>query len=323
MLSLLLPGLIFFILLAGFYSGMETAAYRASQVRLRALSEQGHAGALLAVRLLAAMPVLITTTLIGHNLAVYIATYLLTSHFEHAHYTDAEVWATICLTPFCFIFAETLPKRIGNVRPDPYLLFGSRVAAVSRIAFYPLGLALGGIQYFLYKGLDRLGYQPVTLSGRDRLREHFEAGMAEQVLSPHQHDLLERILEIQELTVRDVMIPLSRAFVIEEDTAIKTAAARMADDGRHFASLVDRSGQPLQKLVSLKTMLRNPDACDQPVHHCAEAQIVVDANTSIYNALRKLREARTRVALATGRSGTPIGIVTLNGILEPIAGMMV
>ena len=195
------------ILLAGTYAGLETAVYRASRVRLQFLIEEGDSSAAQALDLVSQQDTVVTNTLIGHNAAVYAATFLLTAHYEGLHYPHAEFLATISLTPFCFILAEILPKRIAHFMPNDYVLTTSRIARWSMVIFLPLGWLLGGIGLSLQKLLKNMGYQSPDVSGRAGLLEYLEASVAEDILSQNQHQMLRRILDIQEMNVREVMIP--------------------------------------------------------------------------------------------------------------------
>lgn len=320
LIFLILLGVAGAIVMAGYYAGLETALYRCSQVHLRSLAEAGDHRASAALTFSQRLAVMVTTTLIGHNLAVYMATFLLTRHLETEFHHNAEVVATAALTPFCFIFAETLPKRIAHILPAPYLLQTVTLTGLSRRLYAPLGILLGFTGRLLNRILVYFGYHTQDVQGREQLLEYIEASAADEVLSDNQHQMLRRILAVQELSVRDVMIPLQKAFVLPADASCQRAAQRMREMNHNRVCLTDRSGAPTGELVTLNDILRAEANPDQPVQHLARPMILLDSNVGLTKALERMRQTRARIALATGRSGKPVALVTLRDILSSIVG---
>lgn len=304
---------------AGFYSGSETAAYGASQARLNHLALDGDRRAQLSLRLLAGLPALVTATLIGHNLAVYLATYSLTSCLESRGVTEAELWATLALTPACFIFAEVLPKRLAHAAPERFLLRAAEPLSLSRAAFRPLGAALRAMAWLLNR-LLKLGDSAQVASGRRKLLEHFEAGLAENLLSESQHLMARRIMVIEEMRAVDVMIPLAKAFMLREDCQCLEAARAMHDAGHRRALLCNRAGTPTGGMVTLNAIMRAVPTAGQPVSTLAREAVTVDQRSSVARTIARLRARRAHLAIVTGKRGAPVGIVTANLLLGNIVG---
>lgn len=319
-LLLILGGVTAGVFMAGFFGGYETAAYGASGVRLRALRDAGDERAGTGLRLLKSLAPLITTTLIGHNLSVYMGTFILTRYLEELQMHRAEIVATLTLTPICFVFAETLPKRIAHATPNEYLLAGARSTDLSQRIFRPLGWVLGLIAQLLQDILTRMGYHTESSTGRTRLLEYFEAGFASRVLTRVQHELVQRILTAQEQSVRNVMIPFARAVVVGEHETCRVAAERMVTEDHRRAPLVDRTGAPTGRMVTLNDVLRNPASLDQPVTQIARTIPTVHGNTRLHNALRRMQSERARIALVVGRGDTPVGFITMSDLISTVVG---
>lgn len=319
-LLLVLLGIASSVLLAGMYSGAETAAYGASTVRLRLRAAAGDHLAGVALRMLGRMPELITTTLIGHNVSVYLATYLMTAHYEMAGFQNAEVVATFTLLPFMFIFAETLPKRAAHTICNHFVVETTRILWYSRWLFRPLGLLLGSVSHLLRNVLDYFGIDSPDPSGRARLQERLEACRAEGILTEAQHRIAEKILEIEEKTVREAMMPASKAFRVPEQATCREAVAMMHDAGYNRALLVDKAENYTGRMATLNTILRNPGAPEQPVVNLAMDAVTLEVNLSVAKALLKMRESHARVAIVVNRNGNPVGVVTLSRLLSNIVG---
>jgi len=301
---------------------METAAYGASSVRLLHLAAKGDARAAGAMKLINAIPRLVTATLIGQNMAVYAGTFLLTRQLEESGLHDAEAWATLALTPAFFIFAETLPKRIAHAVPNRYTLTGSRIMLVSCRLFAPIGLALGAAGAVARLLLKKFGLHSQMATGRLRLLESLEAGAADGILTEEQRQIAFRIMEAEKLRVGDVTIPLTQAFTLPEDCSCREAAEKMLAASWRRASLVDKAGNLTGRKVTLNYIMKHPASLDQPVSQLSSDMASLNQNMLLGRALRKMREERRRVAIVTGKSGLPVGIVTVSDMLSRIVGTM-
>ncbi len=323
MILVVLAGITAAVMMAGFFSGLETAAYRASHIRLRRLAEEGDARARQSLGLLGNLASVVTTTLIGHNLAVNLATFLLTRDLEHVPgIGNAELAATILLTPFCFLMAEVVPKRLAYARAEKYVLAGVNLCHIFTACFLPLAFMLGSIARGLNLLLNHMGLSTRRSQGRERLLEYLEASAAEQVLTPEQHRMALRIMAIDELNVGDIMIPAARAVCVREDMDCAEAARVIHRAGLRRALLADKGGRLVGMQISLDRIMRNPASMNQPVRQLATEMLALDVNTPAGSALRKLKQKNTRMALATGKGGSPVGVVTASDLLGRVVGAM-
>lgn len=309
MIIIIILGVAAAILTAGFYAGLETAAYRTSQVRLRYLAESGDRIANTATILMKNMPGFITVTLIGHNLAVYAATFLITREFETLHIREAELFATAILAPICFVFAETTPKQLACTMADSYMLQSTRIVLCSRIVFAPINLILNGISKILHAVLVHFNAASLAHTGRNRLIEYLKASVAEGVLTDRQQQITQRIMEIEELTVGELMIPMARVFNVSEEDNCRTAAEKMIAADFHRAMLTNRSGDASGTFVTLFDIMSNPATLDQPATCFAREALRINQRTSIAKALHRMKATHAPLALVTGKGNRIVGLV--------------
>ena len=142
MIWLLLAALVCTILIQGFYSGIETGAYCVNRARLQVALDGKRRNAETVSSLLASMPILIATTLVGTNVAVYTSTAIVTAWFQRAGFHYAEIGATLALTPILFVFAEVTPKTLYARNADSLFYTMAPLLRASKIAFRPATLLL-------------------------------------------------------------------------------------------------------------------------------------------------------------------------------------
>ena len=124
--AVLISAIVFFIILAGLFSGAETGLYRLSRLRLRLGVEKKRLSFVMLSKCMNDSTGLLLSMLIATNLAYYLTTSIVTNIFlckvetEHA----AELFATLLTAPMLFVFSELIPKNIFFYRADslmPYL----------------------------------------------------------------------------------------------------------------------------------------------------------------------------------------------------------
>ncbi len=310
------------LVLSAFFSGLETAAYSSSPIRLQHRAGEGDGFAARALQLLKNLSGLVTTTLIGNNLTVYLGTFFLTRRLAGAEISNAEIVATLCLTPVYFLFAESLPKRLAHARADDYLSASARTARSFHLAFLPFGFLLAGFARSLQGMLRRWWGAALEATGRQMLFEHLEAGLAEGLLNERQHRMVRRVLDLEAMEIGDIMIPFAEALAIRENETCREALARMVRAGHRRAPVLDRSGRPLHRLVALNAILRRPQSLEQPVQDVAQEALTLDARLTVTRALRKMRAENARLVIVTGRAGRAVGVLTLSDILSYVAGAL-
>ena len=134
---LAIPAMLVLLLLEGFFSGSEIALVHADKLRLRARASKGNRGAQLALRLFERPEVLLTTTLIGTNIAVVTLTTLGTLLMMRAFGELGELYAFLLFTPLLLVFGEIVPKSVYQQKADelaPVVVYPLRLFT---LLFYP------------------------------------------------------------------------------------------------------------------------------------------------------------------------------------------
>ena len=299
---------------SGFCSATEIALYRASRVRLRAEAEAGDRRAAAVLRSLGNLTALVTTMIVGSNIANYIGTFLLTWRLESAGSGWAEVWAAVILTPVFFVFAEMLPKQLAIAQPDRWAMRVAWWTAALRWVLWPMTAVLGVMPWIV----GRLRGNSEEPTGRARVLEHLDVGVAENVLSPEQNRMARRVMELESLTLRDVMTPIGECLLVGAEESCGTVARKLLDSGAASAVVLDAAGKPSGKLVTVNRLLQSSAPTSAPVGGYGRDIPRLDGRMSLPAALRHIRPSRMRWAVVTGRGGGVIGVMSLRGLLERI-----
>lgn len=312
--------------ISGFFSGSETAMTATSKFRIHSLGEKGDHRAGLVVRLLGNKERLIGGILIGNNVvntgAAALTTAVLLSLFGEA----GILYATIIVSVLVIIFCEILPKTIAINHPDRVALLVSRPLSVIVAALGPIIVVIEALvrRMVVLLGIRDAGMRDI-LSGTEELRGQVQLLHQEGEVGKSDRDMFEGLLDLQDLTVEDVMIHRSEMRAINADLP----ASEIVSDALSFPftriPLWRDSPDNIVGLLHAKDLLRALHAGDRRSDDIDISQIArnpwfVSAATPLRAQLNAFRARKQHFALAVDEYGKVLGLVTLEDILEEIVG---
>ena len=320
-------GIALAVLASGFFSGNETGAYRLNRVRLHLAEQKGRPEAKLLVRMLSDMRGQICVMLIGTNLSVYVATLLATRLWQSAAALDAgplygETMATLTLTPLLFVFAELVPKDIFNTHADRLVYRSARLLWLANVVFRSLALVavLKGVSS-LWTALTRGRRQSDPFPARARLRSILRDSAAEGVVTPYQNELVEKIMNLRSVSVRQAMIP-----------AAKVACLRQGASNAEFRELVgscpysrlpvlQTGGHQVTGIVRVNDILQQVAFDEQlDLDRFVRETLEMSPSMTVTQAIFAMQKSRAAMAIVRNPRGQYIGILTLKDLVEEIVG---
>lgn len=201
--------------LSFFFSGIETAFYRVSKMRLNIDAQTGDQASRHILRFVTNPSLFVATILIGNNLANYLTTYAISSAAIHGlgEISDlVEVGVTILFAPIVFVFGELLPKTLHYLAPLRMLKRYFTAFRLAHACLLPLSWPL-----ILFTGLLRkLGgvqQEPMMkILGRRPLANVIGQGHEEGVVTQVQHDLIQGVFLNASLKLDSLVTPREVAF---------------------------------------------------------------------------------------------------------------
>lgn len=320
-LSALMGLLVTLLLLSAFFSGSETALVSLNRYQLRHKARQGHRGARLAERLLQRPDRIIGLILLGNNLVNFSAASLVALIALKIGGQPAVALGTVILTLVVLIFSEAAPKTLAALHPE-------RIAYPAAVIYYPLlkitypivwltNVASNGVLFLL--GV-RGGDSELTALTREELRTVVhEAGGR---ISNRYQKMLLNILDLEKVTVDDVMVPHNEIVGIDLD-----------DDTTEIENLISRSEHTrlpvyrdnIDQIVGILHLRRLANLVQRSFDHDALRQLLdepyfVPEGTPLSTQLVQFQRRSERIAFVVDEYGDIQGIVTLEDILEEIVG---
>mgnify|MGYP001818402005 FL=1 len=317
-----LIGLLFaLLLLSAFFSGSETALVSLNRYQLRHKARQGHRGARLADLLLQRPDRLIGLILLGNNLVNFSAASLVAIIAFEMGGEPAVALGTLMLTLVVLIFSEAAPKTLAAMHPE-------RLAFPAAMIYYPLlkitypivwltNVASNGVLYLFGVRSGDAELQPLT---REELRTVVhEAGGR---ISRRYQQMLLSILDLEKVTVDDVMVPHNEIIGIDLDDEIEEIEAIISKSEHTRLPVYEDNVDNVVGILHLRRLANlAPRSFDKTsIRSLLDEPYFVPEGTPLSTQLVQFQRRRERVALVVDEYGDIQGIVTLEDILEEIVG---
>lgn len=321
-ISALVGVLIFLILLSAFFSGSETGLVSLNRYRLRHLAKIRHRGAVRASRLLERPDRLIGLILLGNNfvniLASSIATVLALRLWGEAGIAIAAGLLTLII----LIFAEVTPKTLAVLNPERIAFPAAYVLSPLLKVMYPFVWLVNIIANNLIRlfGVDVDSDTNQEITTEELRMVVNEAG----AMIPRRHQMmLTNILDLEKVTVDDIMVPRNELVGIDLDNDWDTILKQIGNS-RHTRIPVYRTDiNNVLGIIHVRNMLemlqQKEVSKDALIQHIREAYFVPEG-TPLNTQLLHFQHEKRRLGLVVDEYGDVQGLVTLEDILEEIVG---
>ncbi len=315
-LLLLLVALLIF---SGFSSGSETGMMASNKVKLRHNSKKNR-GARRALRLLARPDILLSAILVGNNFANILASSVVTIIFID-YFGGNVLVGSIILTIVILIFSEITPKTIATVYPEKFAEKSSWVLKGLIFIFKPI-IAL--TNFISSRLLKLLNVDPADSAENDNLN----SGELRTLLKEHgdlipdqSRTMLRSILDLEDLTVEDIMIPAAEMVGIdlnnpnEAESIIKSSFySRLPVFKGSFDNMVG--------VLHLKDSHEFIECIEnnQSVDPFLSETYFVSQSTKLAHQLREFQNLDKNIGLVVDEYGEIEGLISIEDLFSEIVG---
>ena len=320
----LLFGLLFLLVcLSAFFSSSETGMMSINRYRLSHQAKSGERRAQRVVRLLARPDRLIGVILIGNNfvnnLAASIATIIAIHFFGDV---SGPAISTLTLTIVILIFAEVTPKTYAAIKPE-------RIAFPASLALEPLLKGLYPLVWLvnaMSNGLLRLLGVKNIEGGADNLtRDELRTVVHEAgTMIPRRHQaMLLSILDLENVTVNDIMVPRHEIAGIDLDDDLESILAQIRASQHTRVPVFKGDINNIIGILHLRNAARflsKREVTKAAIVQEAREPYFIPESTPLHTQLLNFQQQKRRIGIVVDEYGDVEGLVTLEDILEEIVG---
>ncbi|MDY6913813.1 MAG: CNNM domain-containing protein [Planctomycetota bacterium] len=306
------------VILYALYAGLETGVYTLNKIRLNLYAEQSRRSARLLHGMLAKPNNLLAVLLIGTNIPCYAATFAVSAIFVTAGYAHRAEWLTLIVaTPILFVVGDSIPKGLFHRRAERLVYRLAWLLKASDVLFKLIGVS------YLVRGLSWVIFHLAGAGGLRQQGLHEVPGgivaeaHASGVLSQFQSVMAERVMQLADVTLVDVMIPMRDVVSARSNITLRQVTQLFADCNYSRVPLLDAGGRVVGVLDLYDVVAEAPTG---PPANKMATPLCLPAETPVSDALYRMQRTGAAMAVVESAGGRHIGIATVKDLVEEIVG---
>ncbi|MBS1813996.1 MAG: HlyC/CorC family transporter [Acidobacteria bacterium] len=345
-----------FILATAFFVAAEFALVSIRETRFEQLVAAGRPGAATALRLKRNMDEFLPANQLGVTLAslalgylgeaslaeivlqiIHHTGFLQTNPFIQHHllvYTHGFSIAVsfFLITYFEVLLGEQVPKALALQRGERIAIaIAGPMDVFIRITRPAVKLMRGSAAIVLRAFRVHQTSEEGDTHSPEEIKLVATASRRGGLLPPFQEQIIHRAIELNHVTVREVMTPRSRIFSLPADMPIERASARIVDEQHSRIPVFD----PQQGAEHIVGIVYSKDISRLMHFHAASHRagdtgltlrtvmrdiLLVPETKLVAELLQEFRERRRQIAIVVDEFGSTVGLVTAEDLLEQVVG---
>ncbi len=234
------------------------------------------------------------------------------------------------------ILGELVPKSLALQRSEQVALAVAGPMDVFLTLTRPLSYVMSRAAGWVLRALGSRRIREGAVHSPDELKLIVTASRQFGEIPPFQEEMIHHALELDNITVREVMVPRPAIFSLPGDLTIADALARVVEEQHSRVPVYDPQRGP-EHIVGVLyaqdlmrwTRLRLTTAPDQPVAARVAAMkisqimhdvLVVPETKVLTELLEEFKERKRHLAVVVDEFGSTAGVVTVEDVLEQIVG---
>lgn len=334
----LLVGLI--VAANGFFAAAETSLLSSRRSRLQQLADEGNSGAKAALHLLEFPERLLSVTQVGvtlaslglgwageetiHQLLLSWMQPLIMPWTETIIPILALVLSFGIMTYMHVVIGEVVPKNIAIETADRFAVLVAPILVVfGRLA----GPLVTIIERSSRRISAKLGLKGEGEGGGHTVEElKFIVALSEEEgkLPKFQQLAIQRLLELEDYSAREIMVPRSQMVAVPVDTTMEQLLILLNEHQFSRLPIYEQSPDQIIGIVHLKDLvhmlMQRRGVSKFAVRNVMRVPIFVPETRSISDLIDVFRAHNTHMAVVVDEHGSTTGVVTLEDVLEQVFG---
>ncbi|MDI3383596.1 hemolysin family protein [Xenophilus aerolatus] len=316
----------------------EMALATSRRARLAALAEAGDAGAIAALKLMESPTQFLSTVQIGITsigmlsgivgeaafagpLAVWMESHGMGEGTASVASTALVVTA---ITFFTIIFGELVPKRIGQLYPEPVSRWIARPMRMLAKVAKPFVWLLSGATATVLK-LLRIDSSAARAVTEEEISASLEEGVDAGVIEMHEHQMVRNVFHLDERRLSSLMVPradiewMQAGFTVA-DALDKVAAAAALNLVHSWYPVCRNSLDDVVGVISVARLLQLGRDHEGTIESAVQTASFVPETLTGLELLEQFRARAGRLVFVVDEYGVVQGLMTPRDLLEAITG---
>jgi Mg2+/Co2+ transporter CorB len=263
---------------------------------------------------------LLSLILIGNNFTHTLATAIATVIAIRIWDDSAVLAVTVFMTIVMIIFAEVMPKTIAALKPESIAFPASYILKPLSKLLSPLVTLVSLVSNNITK---LIGINLEDSIDEELKPEEMKTLLQNSGIPLSQQKMLMGILDMDYLSVNDVMVPRNEIVGIDLDNPIEEILKELQESDYTYIPFFKDSLDNIQGFLTVNKkadFLGRQEISHQTLISELEEPLFIPENTQLYKQLINFQSLDTKVGLIVDEYGDIEGLITFRDILEIIVG---
>ena len=306
------------LLLSAFFSATETAFTSLNRIKMKNMANDDVKNAKLVLKLEDRYDKLLSTILIGNNIAnigmTAIATVMFVALLGGSLGPTAS---TMVMTVAVLIFGEISPKNIAKEHPEGFALFAAPIMRGLMWIFTPLN-----VFFSLWKKLlgKIFGTQENGSYTEDELITIVEEAQIGGSIGKEQQELITNAIEFDDLEAIDVITPRVDIVAVELGTSVEEIGRTFKESGLSRLPVYEDDLDNIIGIINQKDFHNYVVGENRELEQYIKPVAYVAESIKAAVLLKKMQTKKTHIAIIVDEYGGTTGLVTMEDIIEELVG---
>lgn len=312
------------LLISAFFSMTETAYSSVGRLRMKTLVELDKQGSKKALWIVDNFDRTLTTLLVGNNLAnialATVSVLLFSGLFSHLSNADTiiTIMNTVVMTIVILTFGEILPKSIAKSSAEKICLLESKFVYFLIKVMTPITYPFLVLNRKVTSRIDNDNKISVTESDLETIIGTMEE---EGSIDEEEADMLQKVLDLSEITVEEIMTPRVDMIAVEVNDDVKTITEVFLKNRFSRLPVYDTNTDNIIGILSERDFYTKLIK-DQNINirRMIRPALFIPYSTKVDALIELLQTKNMHLAVVVDEYGGVDGIVTMEDALEELVG---
>ncbi len=308
-------GLIFLLILGGFFSSSELAFVVSNKIKIEIWARKEKYSAKYSRYFVQNPNYFFSTILISQNvvnIAFASISAVVLANLFHLN----EFWILILSTLLVLILAELIPKYIAQEYPDRILQITIAPIRWLSIVMFPFVRISTLFSDLLTRSENVREENYALLVGREDIRELLAESTEAGNVGAEESDILEKIFDLGEQKIYEVMTPRTEVVGVEINSTISEVIKTFIESGYSKLPVYEENLDNIKGIVFAYDMFKRPKELKEVIKEV----IFVPETKRALDMLKEFLNKRISIAVVVDEFGGTAGIVTLEDVIEEMFG---
>ena len=260
---------------------------------------------------------LLSTILVGNNIANIATTAIATVFFVNLYGRYGPTISTIVITVTVLIFGEISPKNLAKEYPEKFAMFSAPLISLLMTVFTPINWI-----FAQWKKLLRLIFKVNLDKGitEEEIKTLVEEAATEGNIMSEQEELIQNAIDFSDLEAWDVLTPRVDIKAIEIDDTKEDVGMLFKDTGFSRMPVYEDDLDNILGVLNQKDFHNFISGTKKNIADYVKPVVFVAGSMKCADLLKKLQANKTQIAIVVDEYGGTEGLVTMEDIIEELVG---